>query len=84
MTATDNASVRIERVPSDNALVRWWTRWRAQQRAYRRKIAFVALDLRERHGAAARDIALNSSRQSDELAGRRFWRRVVRDLNRVR
>jgi hypothetical protein len=41
------------------------------------------LDLRERHGTEAREIALNSSRQQIGIEGRRFWRRVARDLKRV-
>jgi len=84
MTAIGNASARVERASSSNLIVRWWTRWRAQRRAYRHDVAYAVLDLRERHGAAARDVALNSSRQPVGIEGRRFWRRVARDLKRVR
>lgn len=84
MTVIGNASARVERASSNNPVVRWWTRWRAQRRAYRHEVAYVALDLRERYGSGARDIALYSARQPVGIEGRRFWRRVARDLKRVR
>lgn len=84
MSVIGNASARDERAPSRNLIVRWWTRWRAQRSAYRREIAYAVWDLRERHGADARKIALNAARQPVGIEGRRFWRRVARNLKRVR
>lgn len=84
MTAIGNASARVERAPSSNLIVRWWTRWREQRRAYRHDVAYAVLDLRERHGTAARDVALNASRLPTGIEGRRFWRRVARDLKKMR
>jgi hypothetical protein len=84
MSVFGNASARVERAPSSNLIVRWWTRRRAQRRAYRHEVAYAVLDLHERYGASAREIALNSSRQPLGFEWRRFWRRVARDLKRAR
>ena len=83
MSAIGDASARGERAQSGNPAVRWWTRWRAERRALRREIAWAVCDLRERHGAGARAVALNAARQPVGVVGRRFWRRVARQLKRL-
>ncbi len=57
-------------------------RWLRRRRAYRRRLAREAWDLRERYGAAAFGIARNSARAPVGFDGRRFWLQVAKRLAR--
>jgi hypothetical protein len=56
--------------------------WLGRRRARRARLEFAEWDLRERYGAAAYGIALNSSRQAVGGDGRRFWADVAARLRR--
>ncbi len=75
MTATDVASTpSASRAPG--VLARWWRR----REAFRRRIDYVAWDLRERYGEAAFAIALASARTPAGHEQRRLWRKVAARL----
>ncbi len=70
-----------------HAYLKWLTslgvalrQWLHRRRTERRRIARAVWDLNERYGAAAHRIARNSARAPIGRDGRRFWRRVARQL----
>ena len=78
MTATDGAAAPTAKRHKPNLVMRWWRR----RRAARRRVDYTVWDLRERYGAAACGIARASAR-APAGEGRRFWRKVVRKLERL-
>jgi hypothetical protein len=65
---------------TNEKLKRWWQ----SRRLARERVRHEAQALYEQFGPAAGIIARSSARQPVGFETRRFWRRVARELNRVR